>query len=101
MSSVVVVSRPSAPGLHRLEAVVGLLGAARVHGVLVGTPRRWPRQLDHYQGPLCRQLRAESRLVLVPHDARLALEGLTPDSLPVSLLAAISPVFEGLRGTLR
>jgi hypothetical protein len=101
VASVVVVSRPSGPGLRRLEAAVGLLGAARVHGVLVGAPRRWPRQLDHYLGPLCRQLRAGSRLVLVPHDSRLALEGLTPDSLPASLLAAISPVFEGLRGTLR
>lgn len=101
VASVVVVSRPSGPGLRRLEAAVGLLGAARVQGVLVGAPRHWPRQLERYLGPICRQLRAGSRLVLVPHDARLAVEGLTPDSLPASLLAAISPVFEGLRGTLR
>jgi hypothetical protein len=100
-SCVVLVSRASGPGLRRLEAAVGLFGAGRVRGVVVGAPKRWPRQLEHQLGPQVRQLRADSRLALVPLDSRLAVEGITTDPLPASLLAAVSSVLESVEGTSR
>ena len=101
LSGVVVVSRPTLPGLRRLEAAAGLLRPDRVLAVLVGAPKRWPRQLEQHLGPQGRRLRAAGRLIEVPHDPRLAVEGITTDPLPASLLAAVAPVLASLRGTIR
>ena len=99
LSGVVVVSRPTVPGLRRLESAAGLLGPARVHAVLAGTPKRWPRQLEQHLGPNSRRLRAEGRLIDLPNDPRLAVEGITTDPLPAALLAAVAPLLHSLRGT--
>ncbi|MCA0297104.1 MAG: hypothetical protein LCH96_17670 [Actinobacteria bacterium] len=102
LPSVVVVSRPTLPGLRRLEAAASLLRPDRVHVVLVGAPKRWPRQLAQHLGPHGRQLRANGRrLIDLPHDPRLAVEGITTDPLPASLLAAVAPLLASLRGTSR
>lgn len=98
---VVMVSRPTVPGLRRLEAAAGLLGADRVHAVLAGAPRRWPRHLEQHLGLNGRRLRAEARLTELPHDPRLALEGVTTDPLPAGLLAAAAPLLQSLEGTSR
>lgn len=101
LPGVVVVSRPTLPGLRRLEAAAGLLRLDRVLAVLVGAAKRWPRQLEQHLGPHGRRLRAEGRLIEVPHDPRLAVEGITTDPLPASLLAAVAPLLASLRGTSR
>ena len=98
---VVVVSRPTLPGLRRLEAAAGLLRPDRVHVVLVGAPKRWPRQLEQHLGPHGRRLRAAGRLIDLPHDPHLAVEGITTDPRPASLLAAVAPLLASLRGTSR
>lgn len=97
----VVVSRPTAPGLRRLETAAGLLRPDRVLAVLVGAPKRWPRQLEQHLGPHGRRLRAAGRLIDLPHDPRLAVEGITTDPLPASLLAAVAPLLASLRGLSR
>ncbi len=96
---VVVVSRPTLPGLRRLEAATGLLGRDRVHAVLAAAPRRWLRQLEQHLGPNGRWLRAEDRLADLPNDPRLAVEGITTDALPAALLTAVAPLLHSLRGT--
>lgn len=101
LPGVVVVSRPTLPGLRRLEAAAGLLGPDRVHAVFTGAPKRWPRQLEQRLGPHGRRLRAAGRLIDLPHDPRLAVEGITTDPLPASLLAAVAPLLASLRGTSR
>lgn len=101
LPSVVGVSRPTIPGMRRLEAAAGLVGPDRVLAVVVGAPKRWPRQLEQHLGPHGRRLRAEGRLIEVPHDPRLAVEGITTDPLPASLLAAVAPLLASLRGTSR
>lgn len=101
LPSVVVVSRPTLPGLRRLEAAAGLLGPDRVLAVLTGAPKRWPRQLEQHLGVHGRRLRAAGRLIEVPHDPRLAVEGITTDPLPASLLAAVAPLLASLRGLSR
>lgn len=98
---VAVVSRPTLPGFRRLEAAIGLLGRDRVHAILIGGPRRWPRQLEQNLGPNSRALRTEGRLSSLPHDPRLAVEGISTDPLPASLLADLPPVLTSLRGTPR
>lgn len=101
LPGVVVVSRPTVPGLRRLEAATGLLGPDRVHAVLTGAPKRWPRQLEQHLGPNGRRLRAEGSLIDLPHDPRLAVAGITTDPLPAALLAAVAPLLASLRGTSR
>lgn len=100
-AAVVVVTCATGPGLRRLEAAISLLGANRVQAVAVGAPKRWPRPLEQHLGAQGRQLRTSGRLVGVPHDPRLAVDGITTDPLPAALLAAMSPVLDSLRGTPR
>ena len=99
LPGVVVVSRPTVPGLRRLEAATVLLGPDRVHAVLAGVLKRWPRQLEQHLGPNGRRLRTEGRLIDLPNDPPLAVEGITTDPLPAALLAAAAPLLHSLRGT--
>ena len=98
---VVVVTRASGPGLRRMEAAIAGLGADRVHAVVVGAPKRWPRPLEQALGAHGRQLRTSGRLTGVPHDPQLAVDGITTDPLPAALLGAVAPVLDSLRGTFR
>jgi hypothetical protein len=100
-AGVVVVTRGTGPGLRRLEAAIAGLGADRVQAVVVGAPKRWPRQLEQALGAHGRQLRTLGWLIGVPDDPQLAAGGITTDPLPAALLAAVSPVLESLRGTSR
>lgn len=100
-SAVVVVARPTVPGLRRLEAATGLLGQGRVVGVVVGLEKRWHRQVERALGPYGRALRAAGRLVCVPHDPGLAVNGLTPEPLPASIVAGCSALLTLLEGSRR
>ncbi|MCA0306316.1 MAG: hypothetical protein LCH87_02925 [Actinobacteria bacterium] len=97
----VMVTRPTVPGMRRLEAAVGLLGLDRVCGVVVGVEKRWPRPVEQALGTSGRALRAEGRLIGLPHDPILAMEGLTPEPLPAPILASCSAVLTMLEGNLR
>ena len=100
-SAVVVVARPTVPGLRRLEAAAGLLGQGHVIAVVVGLEKRWPRQVERALGPHGRALRAAGRLVCVPHDPGLAVNGLTPEPLPASIVAGCSALLTLLEGRRR
>lgn len=99
--AVVVVTRPTVPGLRRLEAAGGLLGLGRVCGVVVGVGKRWPRPVEQALGRSGRALRLEGRLIGLPHDPTLAMEGLTPEPLHAAILAGCSAVLTLLKGNLR
>ena len=101
LPAVVLVTRPTVPGMGRLEAAVGLLGLDRVCGVVVGVEKRWPRPVEQALGPSGRALRAEGRLIGLPHDPTLAMEGLTPEPLPAPVLAGGSALLTLLEGNLR
>lgn len=98
---VVVVARPTVPGLRRLEGAAEVLGAGRVWAVVVGVERRWPRQVERALGLRGRALRADGRLIGLPHDPTLAINGLTPEPLPTSIVTACSALLAQLRGNLR
>ena len=97
---VVAVTRPTLPGLRRLEATVGLLGTGRVCAVVVGVEKRWPRHLEQSTGTSGRALRAEGRLMDLPHDPTLSVEGLTPEPLPTSIVTGCSALLTLLKGSL-
>ena len=97
----VVVTRPTVPGMRRLEAAVGLLGLDRVCAVVVGLEKRWPRPVEQALGPSGRALRAAGRLIGLPHDPTLAMEGLTPEPLHAPIVAGCSAVLSLLEGILR
>lgn len=101
LPGVVVVTRPTVPGMRRLEAAVEVLGLDRACAVVVGVEKRWPRPVEQALGPSGRALRADGRLIGLPHDPTLAMEGLTPDPLPDPVLAGCSAVLSLLEGSLR
>ncbi|MBK8462870.1 MAG: hypothetical protein IPL36_07545 [Nigerium sp.] len=85
---VVVVARANVPGLRRLECALHLL-EGRALAAVVGPPlRRWPREVRHSVGALTAGLMDARRLVEIPEDRRLAVQGLTPVPLPGPLLSA-------------
>ncbi len=94
---VVLVARPTVPGLRRLEAAAGLLGPDRVVAVLVGVEKRWPRHVEQTLGTASRTLRATGRLLGLPHDPTLAVQGLTSDPLPAPILAGCSSMLTLLK----
>ncbi len=104
---VVAVAAPTIPGLRRLEGTLALLPACRVvaavrgpcpglglspgRGLRVGRGLRrgrWLKGVEHTAGPLTRDLIRRGGLVEVPHDAGLAVRGLTSAPLPAAVLAA-------------
>ncbi|PKQ24853.1 MAG: hypothetical protein CVT65_00590 [Actinobacteria bacterium HGW-Actinobacteria-5] len=99
LPAVAVVTRPTIPGMRRLEVAIALLGEHRVHAVVVGVDRRWPRQVEQAMGAATRRLRSEGRLTGVPSDPQLATAGVTPDPLPAAVLAACSDLLTVLKGT--
>ncbi|MCA0253368.1 MAG: hypothetical protein LCH76_13995 [Actinobacteria bacterium] len=101
LSTVVLVARPTLPGLRRAEITLALVGAERAHLVLVGMhPRRWPRTVDRAAGPLTRRLRAAGRITCLPFHAGLAVTGVTSEPLPVGVLRAARSLFVVLEGAL-
>jgi hypothetical protein len=90
LDHLVVVARPSVPGLRRLETAGMVLGSHRVRPVLLGCSRRDLRAVEQAAGPWMRSALAADEVAFVPHDPRLAMAGLSPDDLPTAVLAACS-----------
>jgi hypothetical protein len=97
--TVVVVARATIPGLRRLESTLHLLDADRTIAVVLGPARRrWPRPVTHSIGERTTVLIDAGRLVEVPEDRTLALQGLTPEPLPAPLLTAAGVLLSHLEG---
>lgn len=99
-SNIVVATRPTSPGLRRLESAIHLLGVDRVHAVLGGTTKHWPRSVAPLLGPAGRQLLAAERLTGMPFDATLSLHGLTNNPLPAPVMSAAATLLSRLEGPL-
>lgn len=95
LTTLVVVTSPTVPGLRRLETALTLLAPARgVIAVLGPQPRRWPSNLTASLGPLASAALKEQRLVALPTDKGLALRGLDATPLPTSLLKAAETILQ-------
>ena len=87
-SQVVAVAVATVPGLRQLEVALSALGPAAVAAVVGPAYRRWPAVLRGSRGAGLRRVEKAGRLVMVPHDRRLALHGLDSGPLPAPLLDA-------------
>jgi hypothetical protein len=83
----VVVCRPTVPGVRLTEQVLGQLAPQPVVIAAVG-PSRWPGEVTASLGPRLRALRAAGRVVPVPMDRHLEVAGPTSSALPKRLRSA-------------
>lgn len=90
--AVVVVSRATVPAMRRLEGATTLLedGPTVIAAVIGPRRKKWPRVLQASMGAFTRRLDADGLLVDLPHDADLALNGLTGRAIPTPLISAAS-----------
>jgi hypothetical protein len=86
-SRVVLVCRPTVPGVRSAEQLLAALAEHVVVVAVVG-PAKWPREVTSSAGPRLTGLRAVNRLVTVPPDRRLAVSGPTSAALPKPVMAA-------------
>ena len=91
----VVVTRATIPGLLHLETTLSLLGQIRAVAAMLGSPtRRWSKAVWQSSGPMTKALDDSGRLVVIPHDSRLAAVGLDPRPLPRQLLDTAHAILE-------
>jgi hypothetical protein len=93
---VVLVTRPSIPGMAHLEAVLSMFGPERCWAVTVATSRHLPRPVEHSLGSRTRQLRDARRLHPLPPNPALAMSGITTQPLPRSFETTARLLLEGL-----
>jgi hypothetical protein len=92
---VVVVTRATIPGLLHLETTLSQLGQIRAVAAMLGSPcRRWSKAVRQSSGPITKALEDSDRLIVIPHDSRLAALGLDSRPLPRQLLAAAHAILE-------
>ena len=90
-----VVTRATIPGLLHLETTLSLLGEIRAVVAMLGSPcRRWSKAIWQSRGPMTKALDDSGRLVVIPHDSRLAAVGLDSRPLPRQLLEAAHAILE-------
>jgi hypothetical protein len=92
---VVIVTRAAIPGLLHLETTLSLLGQIRAVAAMLGSPcRRWSKAVRQSSGPITKALDDSGRLIVIPHDSRLAAVGLDSRPLPRQLLEAAHAILE-------
>jgi hypothetical protein len=92
---VVVVARATIPGLLHLETTLSLLDQIRAVAAVLGSPcRRWSKAVWQSSGPMTKALDDSGRLIVIPHDSRLAAVGLDSRALPRQLLEAADAILE-------
>jgi hypothetical protein len=92
---VVVVTRATIPGLLHLETTLSLLGQIRAVAAVLGSPcRRWCKAVWQSSGPMTKALKDCGRLIVIPHDSRLAAVGLDSRPLPRQLIEAAHAILE-------
>ena len=92
---VVVVTRATIPGLLHLETTLSLLGQIRAVAAMLGSPcRRWSKAVWQSSGPMTKALDDSGRLIVIPHNSRLAALGLDSRPLPRQLLQAAHAILE-------
>lgn len=94
----VVVCRPTVPGVRLTEQLLGQLARQPAAVAAIG-PSRWPGEVTASLGSHQRALRAAGRVVPVPTDRRLQVTGPTSSPLPKSVRSAGRQLLELLDGS--
>lgn len=87
----VAVTTATVPAFRRLESALELLDLdpTRVAVAVVGpASRKWPRGVEHSAGPAVQRLLDTARVVQIPHDRALAVNGVDSRPLPRAVTAA-------------
>jgi hypothetical protein len=89
-AAVLLVCRPTVPGMRRAEHALDLLADQSLRAVAIAAvgAAKWPSAALATCGPRLRAARADGRLISVPFDRHIAVEGVTPDPLSKPLAAA-------------
>lgn len=98
VSRIVVVCRPTVPGVRMVEHLLAQLAGQVVLVAAVG-PARWAGEVTATVGPRLRQLRTDGLVVTVPVDRHLEITGLSHAPLPRSVLVAGRVLLELLDNT--
>jgi len=98
---IVVVCRPTVPGVRMVEHLLAQLAGQAQLTVLVAAvgPARWAGEVTATVGPRLRQLRTGGLVVTVPVDRHLEITGLSQAPLPRSVLVAGRVLLELLDNT--
>jgi len=101
VSRIVVVCRPTVPGVRMVEHLLAQLAGQAQLTVLVAAvgPARWAGEVTATVGPRLRQLRTGGLVVTVPVDRHLEITGLSHAPLPRSVLVAGRVLLELLDNT--
>jgi hypothetical protein len=95
---VVIVCRPSIPGVRLTEQLLDRLGPVHAVVAVLGQ-RRWPGEVVSSSGPQLRALRDAGRIVTMPIDRRLETTGPTYAALPKAILAAGRELLGAIEGS--
>jgi hypothetical protein len=89
-ASVLVVFRPTVPGIRQTEYLLADLEACTRSPLTLAAigPGRWPGAATASAGSQLRAARAGGRIVAVPLDRRIGVDGVTAEPLSKSLLGA-------------
>lgn len=100
-SRIVVVCRPTVPGVRMVEHLLAqLAGQAQLTALVAAVgPARWAGEVTATVGPRLRQLRTGGLVVTVPVDRHLEITGLSQAPLPRSVLMAGRVLLELLDNT--
>lgn len=98
---VLVVFRPSVPGIRQTEYLLRDLAASgRAEPTLAAVgPNRWPGAATASSGPQLRAARSCGRVVSVPLDRRVGIDGITAEPLSKALSLAGREIAAALRST--
>jgi hypothetical protein len=89
-ATVLLVCRPTVPGIRQAEHLAAEMASHSRRPVVLAAvgPARWPGAVTASAGAELRAARAERRLVTVPANRRLEVDGITADPLPNPIKAA-------------
>lgn len=91
-AQVIVVCRATVPGVRHAELALRAL-PGRHHVAAVGG-RRWPRAAEASFGPLLAAAVEDGRVVLIPRDGGLEINGVDADPLPRAVVSAAAELGE-------
>lgn len=89
-SSLLLVCRPTVPGIRQTEYLLAELAEQTPAAVTVAAvgPARWPGAATASAGPQLRAARDSGRVITVPIDRRVETDGVSAEALPKALAAA-------------
>jgi hypothetical protein len=90
LASLLIVCRPTVPGIRQTEYLLAELAETPAGPVTLAAvgPARWPGTAAASAGPQVRAAREHGRVVTIPIDRRVETDGVSAEALPKALATA-------------